>query len=327
MMKKTCFIVCLLAMVALLIPALGETEAGFSPDQLKTLKSATLIWRDGEYLEQYPVSNFVDTLKDEKKLEQIAALLSDAEESEPTSCLFKSHARLLLHTGEDKLIELELAADSCTIFRIGEKYYNYLYEKFRNMPDAPDNSILYDQFSPAETSLLPVPEPRVMPTPRADGKPAFWYGDFAPRHFWETLDRSPWQGKAMADWEKAFGKNQDYWPLEVKALEFLSRQGEDNDYWTAMPGLPGPDEVSQERALYIAQAELAQSKKLDTDVKMRLVPDFSFSYYQEGFEHGNTWLIHFRDPENMDQGVFFSVLIDARNGGVMQALHADEGNG
>lgn len=163
---------------------------------------------------------------------------------------------------------------------------------------------------------------------RADGKPAFWYGDFAPDYFWEQMDRSPHLGKGLEELEAAFGKEQNFWPLEARVLEFLSRQPNYQDYWTAMPGLPGPEDIPQEQAVAIAQERMESSVKIADVVKARLKPNVAFFFYPEDYDgHGNTWYIQFHDSEHPSLEVLHLVIIDADTGEVILTQDADEGNG
>lgn len=177
-----------------------------------------------------------------------------------------------------------------------------------------------DQAS-AHLALRPVP-------PRADGKPAFWYGAFAPAYFWEQLDRSPWLDKSLAEWEAAFGKDQIFWPLEIRALEYLSRQPSYQDYWTAMPGLPGPEDIPQEKALAIARAAMEKSPKIAEEVKARLKPDIAYFFCEVSFNgYGNQWYIQFHDPDHPLKEMLYLVVIDADTGDVVLTQDVDEGNG
>ncbi|MGI6695817.1 MAG: PepSY domain-containing protein [Christensenellales bacterium] len=164
--------------------------------------------------------------------------------------------------------------------------------------------------------------------PRADGKPAFWYGDFAPGYFWEQLDKSPYLGKGIQELEAAFGKEQIFWPLEARALEFLSRQPNYQDYWIAMPGLPGPEDITEEEALAIARERMENSKKITDVLKVRLKPNIGYFFYPNSFNnHGNEWFIQFHDPDHPLKEMLFSVIIDADTGDVVMTLDVDEGNG
>ena len=166
------------------------------------------------------------------------------------------------------------------------------------------------------------------PSPRADGKRAFWYGDFAPAHYWEQLDKSPWLDKGMAEWQAAFGSNQNYWPLEVKALEFLLRQPEYNPHWNAMTGLPGPEDIPQDKAMELALAELTKTEKVAEDVKSRLKPNVDFLYYpQDSQGHVTQWFIQFHDPEHPVHELLFSVMMDGRTGEILLVQGPEDGNG
>ena len=103
------------------------------------------------------------------------------------------------------------------------------------------------------------------PTPRPDGKPWMWGGDFAPQSFWLQLEKMMDQkgitfencGQFFYDWEQEYG-DVAWWPQDCLALYHILDLDEKNlreGYYAAFPKEGG---ISQDRAKEIAEAELRQ---------------------------------------------------------------------
>ncbi|MGI6695820.1 MAG: hypothetical protein ACOX6O_06230 [Christensenellales bacterium] len=483
----TAFLVCLVILVSMGAFA----RADFTPADAAHLTSATLVWQPGGDWPR-PQGKAITTTIEDDRLTKVAKLISGAKEMEAGSgCPFYGEAMLTLLTDKGQEITLELAADDCTVYKLGERYFDFMPPEYRNMPERPHNDLLYDLFtwqervrrvdhsdpkssaqlypdwrdaygSPLEwqlstwvrfgeifrpyaeaflalhpddmdTWLIPMmmqryvfpgkkdlsweeavhiargaarerlgvsqeemlgrisyamfiandPEKpvwklhfydgeRVEGTPffqmdgrtgeiqdmgrwpasinyvaaftegrdqmaehmkfqpghtkRPDGKPGCWYSDCAPEYYWKTLDAHPMLLASREEWEKAYGPTQEFWPVEIKAIHYLRGLASLNDQ-SSLPGLPAPGEMQAKEALVLARAELDNSPLVTPEEKARLKPDMNFYFYEQPCDHGNIWMIMFRDPEHEDLAVIYSVMIDAGNGRIMESIGPGEGNG
>lgn len=489
-MKRRNFMAALMCLA--MIAGVGASAgADFTPADAARLVSATLVWqpKSDEARPQGPA--ITATIADDR-LKKAAKLISEAEEMETgAGCPFYGEAMLTLATGQGQEITLELAADSCTIYKLGERYFNYMPPEHRNRPEHPDNSLLFDLFtwqervrrvdhadpkssvqlwpdwkkahgSPwewpmntwlrfgeifrpyaeaflklhpddADTWLIPMmmqryalpgkgelsleetaqiarkaareqlgagdeemmnriaygvfiandPEKPVWklhlydgqkvggtpyfqidartgeiqdlgrwpenisvvaaftqgrdqmaehmklqpaPTARPDGKPGGWYSHYAPEYYWQALDAHPMLLASREEWEKEYGPIEEFWPVEIKAIHYLRGSAWRKDQ-AMLPGLPAPEDMQAEEALTLARAELAKSPLVTPEQKARLKPDMNFIFYEQPYDHGNTWHIMFRDPESEYLEVIYSVTIDAAGGRVLESIGPGEGNG
>ena len=100
------------------------------------------------------------------------------------------------------------------------------------------------------------PEAEIVPTPRPDGLPILWRGEFAAPEFWtkaeqvmSELGMTPANAQQMiAEWERAYGDGQ--WPQDQYVLYFLYSVRfvwEVSDYYPIFipDGKPGTDEIRQ----------------------------------------------------------------------------------
>ncbi len=121
---------------------LPEDWQAFSPAALSSLSRASLILADpdtGRFYER--------TLTDAASLQQLAAMLSSTESRGTTmaGCPFGAYLQLETPSGA---YCLELATDSCCIFRIWGQDYAYA-RNLSQSGDAPDNTALYGLFGVA----------------------------------------------------------------------------------------------------------------------------------------------------------------------------------
>lgn len=128
------------------------------------------------------------------------------------------------------------------------------------------------------------------------------------------------------EWEKEYGPIEEFWPVEIKAIHYLRGSAWRKDQ-AMLPGLPAPEDMQAEEALALARAELAKSPLVTPEQKARLKPDINFIFYEQPYDHGNTWHIMFRDPESEYLEVICSVTIDAAGGRVLESIGPGEGNG
>lgn len=132
------------------------TMQHFTPSQIQGVKSARLVYEalpmqaadENTGMASGISGTFSQTVTDEDTLAEIEGLLSKAVTTQPPhDCPF-NNAALTLTLADGLEVELALAADSCTIYRVNGQYYEYLPESYREMIiDYPDNSILYGCFN------------------------------------------------------------------------------------------------------------------------------------------------------------------------------------
>ena len=488
----------LLVCCALLLPGLALGE-DFSPGELASLQSATLVWDNKgnnlqESMPEAPLGpSFTVSITDRERLIKLETLLSEAYPIESAGCPFYGQALLTLVNAGGKSYTLEMAFDSCTVFKLGEKYFNYMPKSHRdNFDIRPDNNILFDLFTwqervrnldhldskaldplyadwcraygqpwtwqaptwvrfhevfgPAaqehvrrhpedrDSGLYPLylqrfswpgsfdmgweqatqrawreiqsypgvgreelrsrlpyavmlsrdleqpvwrvhyldQEQKVEGTPfieldartgavlaadrwpavidvvaaftqggnqmeahlrllpqttlRPDGKPGYWYHSSLPDWFWQTLDKHPLVNGTRADWEAAYGSLEEFWPVEIKAIQYIRSCRQAPELWQ-MPSLPGPGQTTAQEALALALTELSATGTLDEAEKARLKPDINFGFDRDSQPLTGHWLIMFRDPDSSFLEVRFSVMIDAGTGLVTESVGPGEGNG
>ncbi len=117
-------------------PADTAGQTTFKPDMLAGLTQATLTM-DGEHV----------TLLSEEKLRQLSAMLTSVEDTggPVAGCPFGATLALTLSGDPSAQIILQLATDSCCVYRVDGRDYRYT----RGMGSAgssPKNSLLFDLF-------------------------------------------------------------------------------------------------------------------------------------------------------------------------------------
>ena len=104
-----------------------------------------IIYGELTYSEFNSNITYKDILTEERKLQELNDYLFTYTKAIKggTACPFT--ATLILRTEKGKEIELQLATDSCTIFRIGEQYYEYTEDKGEDDPDEADFYKYFDK--------------------------------------------------------------------------------------------------------------------------------------------------------------------------------------
>lgn len=136
----------------LLLACFLSASAGQVPDLaiLADLASATLCWNPPENMTD---PRFGDSCRveitDRERLGVLETLLSQAYPIDGgAGCPFYGACILKLITTDGRQLELEMAWDSCSIFRFGEHEYNYKPLDFRDRYDVyPHNDVLFDLFT------------------------------------------------------------------------------------------------------------------------------------------------------------------------------------
>lgn len=129
-------------------PVRAKVQA-FEPDHLAQLTSATLHWNpENPEFSRLKQGAFTLAIEDSGRLEQLTLLLSEAEEMKAgTKCPFYGEAMLTLQTTTGEQIRLELATDDCTVYKLGERYFNYMPPDFWQESEHPHNELLFDLFT------------------------------------------------------------------------------------------------------------------------------------------------------------------------------------
>lgn len=106
-----------------------------------------IIYGELTYNEFNSNITYTDILTEESKLQELNDYLFAYTNAIKggTACPFT--ASLILRTENGKEIELQLATDSCTIFRIDEQYYEYTEEKGEDDPDEADFYKYFDKIN------------------------------------------------------------------------------------------------------------------------------------------------------------------------------------
>lgn len=170
------------------------------------------------------------------------------------------------------------------------------------------------------------------PTRRPDGKPGFWYSDRAPEYYWKALDDYGYtkgdQGELIDSWHRDYGSDQAFWPLEAQALITLWHGLSDLN--GTFPGLPAPEDITQEEARIAARKALLEEKgtglNLDEAALDALTPQFSF-FYDSQHAGSRVWQVAFVAYENGQKNVVANIVIDATSGEVIEVSGGEMGNG
>ncbi len=142
-------------MLALVLPLAAGAESAFSPGMVAALESATLVWQPHSDSPR-PQGKAITTTIQDDRLIPLSKLLSEATEMEVgPGCPFYGEALLSLETADGQQITLELAADDCTVYKLGERYFYYLPPEFLGKPERPHNHLLFDLFTWQEKAGAP----------------------------------------------------------------------------------------------------------------------------------------------------------------------------
>lgn len=104
-----------------------------------------IVWGKLAYREYQTDNYYTQVIKDKKILEELNDYLFTytREIKGGTACPFD--ATINLGTASGKRIEVQLATDSCTVFKIGEQYYEYTEDKGEEDPDEADFYKYFDK--------------------------------------------------------------------------------------------------------------------------------------------------------------------------------------
>ncbi len=116
-------------------PADTVNQTSFRPETLADIGAAVLQVGD-EAVGSY----------DAAVMEQLSALLTNVEDKGGmvSGCPFTATLTLLLADGQD--IQLQIATDSCCVYRVDGRDYAYARHLFDPYQGAPDNRVLFDLF-------------------------------------------------------------------------------------------------------------------------------------------------------------------------------------
>ena len=186
-----------------------------------------------------------------------------------------------------------------------------------------------------EREETPVRDEDAWSTMGADGRPVVWRHKNAPDSFWELMeakynDRETVE-KALKKWAEEYGEREGFWPPEPAAVVALWRYHDTEsfgeEYVPSFEGIPGPDDLTQERAEEIAwQAvkEAAGDKYTQADYdSVRL--KFIFRYDQRGSD-GTLWWIEFSDERLNYNTSLADIMLDGKTGEILE-INTDVGNG
>lgn len=111
----------------------------FRPEILSDIKNATLVTEKQVYY-----------LDDTAKIQQLSVLMTSVEDHGGTVAGCPFNATLHLTLASNEKITLQLATDSCCVYRIDERDYSYARNLFDPYEGAPDNSCLLSLFGITE---------------------------------------------------------------------------------------------------------------------------------------------------------------------------------
>ncbi len=168
-----------------------------------------------------------------------------------------------------------------------------------------------------------LPEPvaeESKPTPRPDGMPRIWRSDIAPKEYWDELEAIGYNadtaGELYGDWQMKYGDDPMFWPLPLQAIDGIWHYT--TDATTAIPGLPGPEDIPQEKALEIAMKIFREGKGKAYDEKyitsLKASVSFTFNTPQMG---DRVWFIRFVEVTLTDINIVGGVTLDAATGEVL----------
>ena len=168
-----------------------------------------------------------------------------------------------------------------------------------------------------------------------DGRPAVWRHPNAPDSYWEYMeahynDRETVE-KALMQWEADYGQLDAFWPTEPAAVAALWRyhdtQAFSGEYIPSFMGIPGPDDLTQEKAESLAWAavkEAAGDKYTQEDYdSVRLKTTF---YYSERSSGGTIWQLEFSDERFNYNTSLADLILDGKTGELIE-INTDVGNG
>jgi hypothetical protein len=281
----------LLVMLVSLI--IAHAEGDFTPADAAHLTSATLVWQPQSDMPR-PQGPAITTTIEDERLRVLEKLLSEAEEMEAgTGCPFYGEAMLTLTTAAGQEIALEVAADDCTVYKLGERYFYFMPPEYRNKPERPHNDLLYDLFTWQE---------RVRRVDHADPKSSVQlYPD------WRNAYGSPWEW-GLDTWVR-FGKI-----FRPYAEAFLALHP--NDANTGLIPMmmqryafPGKADLSLEEAAKIARdAAREQLGASEEEMMNRL----SYGVFIANNPEKPVWKVHLYDGQQVGGTPYFQ--IDARTG-------------
>ena len=161
-------------------------------------------------------------------------------------------------------------------------------------------------------------EPIPTPAPQPDGKPWMWGMDFAPKEFWDQLERTmaAWgvtfdniEEKAL-EWRKTYAdgrlsRQNDLWPIECEVMYHTLCCLEPDDLTSYVP-FPKADGITREQAVEIAwpafreqcdQVVRSDEKKIVTpEWQQEMIPFAMLWHSSEPGYHGITgtcWVVQF----------------------------------
>lgn len=179
----------------------------------------------------------------------------------------------------------------------------------------------------------PATPPPAGPARRSDGKPGFWYAqDIAPDYYWKALDEYGYSkgdtGELIASWQKEYGTDQAFWPLEAQALIALWHDILDFD--TPFPGLPALEDITREEALAIARKAVLEGQKtglaLDEAALDELSVQFQF-FFNVPEKGGRIWQVGFVEYADGQKNLVANVVINAKTGEVTELTGGSQGHG
>lgn len=170
-----------------------------------------------------------------------------------------------------------------------------------------------------------------MPPMGKDKRPLIWGDQRIPAYYWEMMEKRQDTFESVARLVRETEQNTppgEAWPILVTALHDLwlnehSQQETDLE----MAGLPGPEDIPQEKALEIAWAAFrkATEHKYPEEVFNRLEPIPGFMFNNRG-PGSRTWRFEFFDPGRPGYVTLGMVSLDAVTGELVD-LHDQPGNG
>ncbi len=131
---------------------------------------------------------------------------------------------------------------------------------------------------------------------RPDGTPRLWYSDAAPDDYWRALDAvgytSDTAGRLMAQWEREYGTDTMFWPLEAQAIDAIWHNLGPGA--TVLPGLPAQGDIPRDQAVGLAWQAFRQAEAGAHDAAwfdgLKAAVSFTFNTPQMG---DRQWMIQF----------------------------------
>ena len=125
-------------------PADTVAETSFRPEMLSNISAAML-----RYGEQTAYANDPD---DMKTLSELLMNVNDMG-GEVAGCPFMATLTLYLSDGTE--IELQIATDSCCVYRVDGRDYQYARHLWSDEEGSPENTVLFDLFGVENGTILP----------------------------------------------------------------------------------------------------------------------------------------------------------------------------